>query len=198
MGHIETAVGMFNAGEVLREYFRHYDIGTEDEKARRRSVMMPMVVVYILGIEVGIKALIERQGQKPDRIHDLEKLYGQLLNRTQERIGEKVRAIGINLSSVENLLKEHRNSLQEWRYVRDFRGNLVIHLDAIAATLKAIVDIHTEEYGAEREQKAQESKEQAGIPPLIQDAASKYVENVFTTNVTGAGKSPDELRSRHT
>ena len=61
MGHIETAVGMFNAGEVLREYFRHDDVGTADEKARRRSSIIPMMVVYIFGIEVGIKAFIEKR-----------------------------------------------------------------------------------------------------------------------------------------
>ena len=65
MGHIETAVGMFNAGEVLLEHFCQYDVGTADEKARRRSSIIPMMVVYIFGVEVGIKALIEKQGLTP-------------------------------------------------------------------------------------------------------------------------------------
>ena len=65
MRHIHTAVGMFNAGEVLGEYSRYQDIQTKDEKERRTSTVIPMVDAYILGIEVGIKALIEKQGQKP-------------------------------------------------------------------------------------------------------------------------------------
>ena len=31
MEHTKTAVGMFDAGEVLGEYFGHLDVGTEDE-----------------------------------------------------------------------------------------------------------------------------------------------------------------------
>ena len=62
MGHIETAVGMFNAGEVLRGYFQGYATGTESEKARRRSALIPMTVVYVLGIEVGIKAKDRKAG----------------------------------------------------------------------------------------------------------------------------------------
>ena len=57
MGHIETVVGMFNAGEVLREYSLNYRTGTADEKALRNSTVIPMVMAYIFGIEVGIKAL---------------------------------------------------------------------------------------------------------------------------------------------
>ena len=56
---------MFNAGEVLGEYSRYQDIQTKDENERKTSTVIPMVDAYILGIEVGIKALIEKQGQKP-------------------------------------------------------------------------------------------------------------------------------------
>lgn len=76
MDYIKTAVGMFNAGEVLREYFSHLDVGTEDEKARKRSTIIPMVVTYMFGIEVGLKALIQGQGQKPPRIRDLKRRSG--------------------------------------------------------------------------------------------------------------------------
>ena len=65
MGHIQTAVGMFNAGEVLREYSLRYNIGTPDEKARRNSTVIPMVMAYIFGIEVGVKALIETPETRP-------------------------------------------------------------------------------------------------------------------------------------
>ena len=104
MGHIETAVGMFNAGEVLREYFRHYDVGTADEKARRRSSIIPMMVVYIFGIEVGIKALIEKQGLKPPRIHDLRELYGKLPASIRCKIEDRTRTFAVGSSTVENLL----------------------------------------------------------------------------------------------
>ena len=111
MGHIETAVGMFNAGEVLREYFRHHNVGTEDEKARRRSTILALVAVNILEIEVGLKALIEKQVQTPDRIHDLKEFYGQISSITQKRIASKIAEYGFDSVRVEGLLSSHRNSL---------------------------------------------------------------------------------------
>ena len=188
MRHIQTAVGMFNAGEVLGEYFRYQGIATGDEKTRRRSTFIPIVVVYILGIEVGIKALIEKQGQKPPRIHDLKELYRNLPATIQKRVEDKVAAKGVKLPRVKALLTKHRNSLEEWRYIGDFGKTLAINLGAVAATLKAIIDVHTEEDGAEAGQRAQVSRDRGGIPPEIQEAADDYRRNVFETDVTGAGK----------
>ena len=191
MRHIQTAVGMFNAGEVLREYSRYQDIQTQDEKGRRTSTVIPMVVVYILRIEVRIKALIEKQRQKPPRIHDLKELYRKLPATIQKRVEDKVAAKGVKLPRVKALLTEHRNSLEEWRYIRDFGKTLAIDPGAIAATLKAIIDVHTEEDGAEVGQRAQVSRDRGGIPPEIQETADDYRRNVFETDVTGAGKPPD-------
>ena len=191
MRHIQTAVGMSNAGEVLSEYSRYQDIQTQDEKGRRTSTVIPMVVVYILGIEVGIKALIEKQGQKPPRIHDLKKLYGTLPATIQKRVEDKVAANAAKLPRVKALLTKHRNSLEEWRYIGDFGKNLAINPGAIAATLKAIIDVHTEEYGAEAGQRVQESRDLGGIPPWIQEAANDYDRDVFETGDTLEGKPPD-------
>ena len=89
------------------------------------------------------------------------------------------------------LLTKHRNSLEEWRYIGDFDKDLVIDLGAIAATLNAIIIVHTEEDGAEAGQRAQESKDRGGIPPHLEEAANDYRKDVFETDVTGAGKPPD-------
>ena len=126
MGHIQTAVGMFNAGEVLREYFRGHEIGTPDERTRRLSAVIPMMVVYILGIEVGIKALVEMQGQKPPRTHDLKKLYFKLETTKQDRIKDRLEAQGIDSSRAENILSYHWNSFEKWRYMGDSGDALVV------------------------------------------------------------------------
>ena len=49
MDRIKTAVSMFNAGAVLCEEFDKLNKGTEDIKARRRSLIIPIVIVYIFG-----------------------------------------------------------------------------------------------------------------------------------------------------
>ena len=131
-----------------------------------------------------MKALIEKQGQRPPRIHDLKKLHAKLPNTIRQKIDDKVAASGLNLSRVENLLTEHRNSLEEWRYMGDFGSIQVIELGAIAATLKAIVEVHVEEYGAEMGQSPPDSKGVSGVPLSIQDAASEYAKEVFNTDVS--------------
>lgn len=181
MGHIETAVGMFNAGEVLREYFIHYDVGTEDEKARRRSTVIPMVVVYIFGIEVALKALVERQRQTPSRTHDLKQLYGELTATIRTMIEDKLVANIGNGQIVAGLLSHHRNSLQEWRYMGDFQGARAVQLDLLVATLRAIIEVHTEVYGAERDKIERASTDGVGVPPSIQKAVIEYQKDVLTS-----------------
>jgi hypothetical protein len=190
MGHIETAVGMFNAGEVLLEYFRQYDVGTADEKARRRSSIIPMMVVYIFGIEVGLKALIEKQGLKPPRIHDLRKLYGKLPASIRCKIEDRTRTFAVGSSTVENLLSYHRNSFEEWRYVGDFDGAKVVQPATIAATLRAIIEVHTELYGAEQSKPAVPSRGPVDVPLSIQATASEYVKDVFKTDMLEGEKTP--------
>ena len=174
MNHIKTAVGMFNAGEVLYEYFRHYDVGTADEKARRASALIPMMVVYVFGIEVGIKALIEKQGEKPPHTHDLRELYGKLTPVIRSRLKDKSEAYGIGSSRIEDLLSYHRNSFEEWRYMGDSDGPLVVEPAAISATLRAIIVVHTEEYGSQIANTSAKPRAEMGVPPSIREAASNY------------------------
>ena len=184
MGHIETAVSMFNAGSVVHEYFRHHTIGTEEEKARRRSTIIPTVVLYIFGLEVGMKALIEKQGESPPKTHDLERLYGQLDVSVQSKITTKMLGSGANVSSLESLLGYHRNSLEEWRYMGDLKNSLIVDLDALAASLKAAIEVHSEEYGSESKARPSEGGQSCGVPTSIQKAASRYIKDVFTTDPT--------------
>ncbi len=181
MGHIETAVGMFNAGEILREHFQGHAIGTEAERAIKRSVVIPMTIVYVLGIEVGIKALIEKQGQQPPHIHDLEILYSKLDSSIQTRIEGKLKSLGASLPSARRLLSYHRNSFEQWRYMGDFGNTNVVDPSAIAATLWSIVEVHTETYGVETKEAPDLSKE-AVAPPSIQTASAEYLRRTGQEN----------------
>ena len=193
MEHIHTAVGMFNAAEVLHEYFRHYDIGTEDEKARRRSTLIPMVVLYIFGIEVGIKALIEKQGEKPAWIHDLRDLYDKLPKGIQAKIDNRVTESGVKLSTVVDLLTIHRKSFDQWRYVRDSNvGGLAVDPGALAATLRAIIDVHTAEYGTKTRREAPRLGKLEAVPPWVSDAAAQYMKGVGGTDQRDSLKPTDD------
>ena len=196
MGHIETAVGMFNAGEVLREYFQSYAAGTESEKARRRSALIPMTVVYILGIEVGIKALIETQGQKPPHIHDLKTLYGRLDSSIQCRIEDKLKSLGAAFPRADSLLSYHRNSFEEWRYMGDFGIAKVVDPSAIAATLRSIVEVHTDACGMEASKPVPDSRKGGGVPTSVQRAATEYMKKTGVAEAEEASEGTDDRRSR--
>ncbi len=182
MNHIKTAVGMFNGGEVLREYFGHLNVGTEDEKARRRSTIIPMVVTYMFGIEVGLKALIEGQGQKPPHIHDLKNLYRNVAATVRKRIEDKLVAYTRESKvALAGLLTHHRNSLQEWRYMGDFQGGKIVHPSMIGATLREIIEVHTEVYGVETDVAEDTSTDTADVPLSIQKATSEYMKDVYVS-----------------
>ena len=178
MGHIETAVGVFNAGEVLRKYFRQYDIATGEERERRTSALIPMVVVYIFGIEVGIKAIIEKQGKRPPREHDLLALYGELEDTIKKGIEERLEGYGNNLPTAKSLLTYHRKSFEEWRYTQDFGHALAVNPDAVAITLRSIIDVHNEAYGSGSRQ-VTDSGKRGLAPPSVQRAATEYIEGVI-------------------
>ena len=172
MEHIHTAVGMLNGGEVLHTYFTgEARVSTEPEKERRRSVVLPMAVVFFFGIEVGIKALIEKQGLTPPHTHDLASLYALLDSSTRARIEAKLNPHGVE---VETLLAHHRSSFEQWRYiVESGKDALAINPAAIAATLRAIIEAHTDRYGA-GPTPASDVSGQGGVPPHIQRAAIEY------------------------
>lgn len=180
MGHIETAVGMFNAGEILREHFQGHPVGTEAERANKRSVVIPMTVVYILGIEVGIKALIEKQGQQPPHIHELDTLYGKLDSSIETRIEHKLKSSGASVPSASRLLSYHRKSFEQWRYMGDFGDTNVVDPYAIAATLRSIVEVHTEIYGAKTKEAPDRREE--GVSPSVQTAAAEYLSKTGQEN----------------
>lgn len=193
MGHIETAVAMFNAGEVLREFFQRHGTGTESEKARRRSAVIPMMVVYVLGIEVGIKALIEKQSQKPPRIHDLKTLYDKLQSSIQSRIEDKLKSLDTALPRADSLLSYHRDSFEQWRYMGDFGDTKVVDPYAIAATLRSIIEVHTEAYKMEDSKPVQNSDSEKSVPPSIQRAVAEYMERTGVAVAEDAYKGPTEL-----
>ena len=113
-------------GRFCVNTFQSYAAGTESGKACKRSALIPMTVVYVLGIEVGIKALIETQGQKPPHIHDLKTLYGRLDSSIQRGIEDKLKSLGAAFPRAESLLSYHRNSFEEWRYMGDFGNAKVV------------------------------------------------------------------------
>ena len=186
MGHIETAVGMFNAGEVLRMYFGQYDITMGEERKRRQSTLIPMVVVYIFGIEVGIKALITKQGKTPPREHDLLVLYGELEDTIKKMIEKRLEGYGERFPTMEGLVTHHRNSFEEWRYTQDFNGSLAVDPSALAIALMSIIEVHTEAYGA-GPRNMSDSGSRRKAPPSVQKAIIDYMEGVTNRRQDGEG-----------
>ena len=182
MGHIETAVAMYSAGEVLHLHFLTHQQGSEDEKARKRSIIIPLVVTTIFGIETALKALVALHGGNVTRTHNLLDLYKILPVAVQERINQRSVTAGGQNTTVEALLALHQKSFQQWRYAGDFGQSLVVDLGAIRAALRAIIETHTEYYGRAATEKAQTVKDQQGVPQSIKDAASQYMRGLSGTS----------------
>ena len=140
--NITTAVAMYHAWTTLSKEFEKKGIGTEEEKAQRRSLLIPIVVLQVFGIEIALKALIMGQGGIPPRSHNLLELYETLAYETQKSIREKGEAMNIR---VQGVMVEHRNSLQEWRYREDGK-DLIVDPGMIGGTLLAVIQTYEEQY----------------------------------------------------
>ena len=134
---------MYHAEDVLTKETEMMDKGTEEEKDRRTSLILPTIITQVFGIEAALKALIWRQGETPPKSHDLLKLYEMLAPETQRRIREKGEAVKVRVKGV---LMEHRHSFQEWRY-RDSGGFLTVHTGAIEVAFRAVIYTYQEIYG---------------------------------------------------
>ncbi len=158
---MRTAVSMYHAKDVLTKETEMMDKGTEEEKARKRSLILPAIITQVFGIEAALKALIWRQGETPPKHHDLLKLYKMLAPETQRRIREKGESRKIRVKGV---LMEHRHSFQEWRY-RDSGGFLTVHTGAIAVAFRAVIDTYQEIYGVGDKQDTEKSPGELKKPP---------------------------------
>ena len=181
MDHIHTAVSMFHGATIMHQEFDRHPEGSENERARRRSLVIPLVVAYVFGIEVGIKALIRGQGGNPRRDHDLAKLFEDLEPEIQRQINERVTGMVPRVTDVRSLLEEHRRHFETWRYLVDHPGPQLVHLGPIRVVLQTVIDVHTEKYGNQVGRLTRESASEtpSSMPKSIRDKALQYRKNVY-------------------
>ena len=169
--YITTAVGMFNGTLLLLGEFNKHDEGEEYERATRRSLLLPLCVNCIFGVEMALKSLVMRQGDSPRDTHDLLHLYDRVSSETQEAISTLAASLGVQ--NVHGMLRAHRNGLQEWRYRQD-RDTSVVDL-GIVNVLRAIIDIHSSMYGASGSNRDKsEGGAAVGPPASVVDATARH------------------------
>ena len=146
----------------------------EDQPNKQLAYVMPIVILYTLGIETAIKALLIEGKKQPPKIHNLLELFESLDIDMRKEIREESEKNNIR---VQGLLMEHRNGLTEWRY-RKARGELIASLDALDAVLRIIVNIYNSKYPSEQHTDNKTSK----IPKRLSDRAIEYNGNVFVNS----------------
>ena len=116
--HIYMAVGMLMAGTALHQ--RVQDSWTIPDM--KTGLIVPQCLIYVFGIEVGIKAILQGLGISFKKTHDLPKLWDDYLpedmqNAVNKRVADLCTAHpNLNKTSVKGILRWHRNSFVDWRY----------------------------------------------------------------------------------
>ena len=180
--NIGTAVAMHHSSQMLMEAFEKGIDGTKEEQDRARGFFSAGNILGAFGIETALKALIRREGKTPENIHNLKKLYGELEPGTRRRISEKSAAIGIRVNGkvrrirVEGVIDEHQESFKEWRYWEAGKF-LPVLLGVVPGTLQAIIQTHSEKYGADI--KREEKQGTGQFSQAMHDRAMNYYENVL-------------------
>ena len=116
--HIHMAVGMLMAGDAL--HHRVQDPWTVPDM--KTGLIVPQSLIYVFGIEVGIKAILQGLGISFKKTHDLPKLWDDYLpEHMQDAVNKRVADLcaaypNLNKPSVRGLLQWHRDSFVNWRY----------------------------------------------------------------------------------
>ena len=99
--------------------------------------------------------------------------------------------MGAGLPRADSLLSYHGKSFEEWRYMGIFGNAKVVDPSAIAATLRSIIEVHTEAYGMEDSKPVLHSSKEGAVPTSIQRAATEYVKK---TGVAEAEEAYEGLK----
>ena len=75
----------------------------------------------------------------------------------------------------------------------DFGNAKVVDPSAIAATLRSIIEVHTEAYGMETSKPVVDSGTERAVPTSIQKAAAEYMKQTGVAEVDDASKGSPEV-----
>ena len=75
----------------------------------------------------------------------------------------------------------------------DFGNAKAVNPFAIAATLRSIIDVHTESYGMETSKPVVDSGTGRSVPTSIQEAAAEYMKQTGVAEVDDASKGSPEV-----
>ena len=163
---ITTAVGMLNGADLLLKEFNRRTEYSENGKATRYSLIIPLAIVCATGIEMALKSLLHKQGSDYGKTHDLLRLYSLVDSELQERVEEVSATLGVE--NVRGILRGHRNTLQEWRY-REDHSAVVLDL-RMAETLRAFIRVRNEKYGVD-----EAGAPSTEPPPHVDEKARQYL-----------------------
>lgn len=182
MDFISNARCILNGVKVLQENFdKHSILESEHEKSEKLSLILPMLILGFFGIEVALKALIERQGKKPRNIHDLKELYAKLSCNTKIRIKENFNKHvrfdddrQDDFKDLEKFISNNRKGFEFWRYSWENKPGQTRLIDPgmILAVLWVIIVTHEELYP--NEVTDGDSSEPDSVSGFIENEINKY------------------------
>lgn len=155
MDFITNARCNYHAVRILKVNFdKHSDHDPEHIKTEKVSLVLPILILGFLGIEFALKALIESQGQKPPRTHDLKNLYEKLSDNTKSTIKENFNKRVMfkggrsDFNDWDKFIANNRKGFEFWRYSWEDAPNQtrLISPDMVFAVLLVTTVTHDELY----------------------------------------------------
>lgn len=104
----------------------HNDTWKHDDGIVRAGGAMGGGILMSFATECALKALLDKNKIKPDKIHNLHSLFSKLPQETQVKLNkvyeellaaeQDQRALVPPLNALDTCLKHHDNAFKEWRY----------------------------------------------------------------------------------
>ena len=109
-----------------------------EENSLSVSSLMSSIVLYALGIEVGLKSLIMLENNEYGNVHDLKKLFNKLSEDSRKKIVEEL-SDEIFKVDFDSYLEDNKKDFEDWRYY--YEKTTSANSDFLKAFSEAIIKV---------------------------------------------------------
>ena len=121
-----------------RLYLESIQFMDDEEVQNGSSFLISSIVLYSLSIEIGIKAILNIEGEAGVTGHDLKDLFDQITPNTKDKIKDNLSKEQFKIK-FDSYLDENKDDFMSWRY--NYEKVNAASSDFLADFARAIIEV---------------------------------------------------------
>ena len=140
------------ARSILKQALSLSDETLQNDRLDSREHFGVQPMLLALAMEFSLKAwfVFDYDKHKPDKVHDLAKLFVNLKDSTKQRLNSEFQktvaplhpSVSLMSNNIRDILSHHANAFIDWRYIyeEDRKKALLFETSVFVATLELFLD----------------------------------------------------------